>query len=168
MSRLLAAQLERLLGYHGWTYRRLLTSLEPLAEAQYRDPCGLFFGSLHGTLNHLAVADRIWLARVRGQPSPFDRLDAEAAGDRTALAAYLAEGVHAWGEWFGAQDDASLDRQVSYRNMRGEAQQRRLADLVLHLVNHGSHHRGQISAALTAMGQPAPVLDYLYYLPEAE
>jgi uncharacterized damage-inducible protein DinB len=38
---------------------------------------------------------------------------------------------------------------------------------VLHLVNHGSHHRGQISAALTAMGHAAPALDYLYFLPDA-
>ena len=74
----LATHLQRLLAYHGWAYARLLGELASLDEAQYRAPCGLFFGSIHATLNHLAVADRIWLARVRGEAQPFARLDAEA------------------------------------------------------------------------------------------
>ena len=50
--------------------------------------------------------------------------------------------------------------------MAGEPQQRSRLEIVTHLVNHGTHHRGQISAALTALGRPAPVLDYIYALPE--
>ncbi|WP_137818291.1 DinB family protein [Pseudomonas sp. 2FG] len=165
-ARLLASQLERLLAYHGWAYNRLLASLEALDEDGYRAPCGLFFGSVHGTLNHLAVADRIWLARVRREPPPFTRLDAEAVSERSALAGFLADGVHAWRALLSEQDDQSLGVPLAYQNMRGEPQLKPLADIVLHLVNHGTHHRGQISAALTAFGQPAPVLDYLYFLPE--
>lgn len=163
MARLLAAHLQRLLAYHGWAYQRLQESLQVLDEAQYRAPCGLFFGSIHGTLNHLAVADRLWLARLCGQPQPFARLDAEAVAARAALADYLQQGVQAWRAQLGQYDDAGLLRPLAYRNMRGEAQEKPLADLVLHLVNHGTHHRGQISAALSALGQPAPVLDYLYF-----
>jgi uncharacterized damage-inducible protein DinB len=167
MQRLLASHLERLLSYHGWAYQRLFQGLQALDEAQYRAPRGLFFGSIHGTLNHLAVADRIWLARLRAQPQPFASLDAEAAAERSALADYLQHGVQAWLEQLRPYDDAGLLHSLAYRNMRGEAQAKPIADLVLHLVNHGSHHRGQISAALTAMGQPAPTLDYLYFLPDA-
>ncbi|PAU63730.1 DinB family protein [Pseudomonas indica] len=162
----LITHLERMLTYHGWAYRRLLAAVEPLGEDAWKAPCGLFFGSLHGTLNHLAVADRIWLARVRGQPAPFARLDAEAAASRTELADYLAEGVQAWLQFLDQHDDVSLAAHLDYRNMRGEPFRKPLADIVLHLVNHGTHHRGQMSAALTAMGQPAPVLDYLYFLPD--
>lgn len=165
-QRLLATHLERLLAYHGWAYNRLLAGLEALDADSYHAPCGLFFGSLHGTLNHLAVADRLWLARARGEPAPFARLDAEAAAERTTLAGVLADGVRAWRELLSRHDDASLSQPLAYRNMRGEAQHKPLADIVLHLVNHGSHHRGQASAALTALGQPAPVLDYIYFLPE--
>ncbi|NQD94186.1 DUF664 domain-containing protein [Pseudomonas sp. CrR25] len=167
MQRLLAAHLDRLLAYHGWAYRRLQDSLQALDESQYRAPCGLFFGSIHGTLNHLAVADRIWLARLRRQPPPFARLDAEAATERHPLADYLQDGVQAWRQELAPYDDATLLQTLAYRNMRGEAQSKPIADLVLHLVNHGSHHRGQISAALTAAGHAAPVLDYLYFLPDA-
>jgi len=167
-NRLLTGYLEKLLSYHGWAYNRLLTSLEALTSEAYLAPCGLYFGSLHGTLNHLAVADRIWLARVRGEPTPFSHLDAEAAADRPALAGFLADGVRAWLELISQHDDASLSKLLTYRNMRGEAQHRRLADIVLHLVNHGTHHRGQVSAVLTALGQPAPALDYIYFLPAQE
>lgn len=167
MQRLLATHLERLLAYHGWAYQRLLQGLQALDEAQYCAPCGLYFGSIHGTLNHLAVADRIWLARLRAQPQPFASLDAEAANERSALADYLQHGVQAWLEQLRQYDDAELLQPLAYRNMRGEAQAKPIADLVLHLVNHGSHHRGQVSAALTAMGQAAPALDYLYFLPDA-
>ncbi|AYC34391.1 DUF664 domain-containing protein [Pseudomonas cavernae] len=163
MARLLAGHLERLLAYHGWAYRRLLTSLDALDEASYRAPCGLFFGSLHGTLNHLAVADRLWLARVRGEPQPFARLDAEAAPDLATLAGFLDTGVQAWQLWLGQQDDASLGATLSYLSVSNGPQQRVLADILSHLVNHGTHHRGQISTALTAMGQPAPELDYIYF-----
>lgn len=165
-ARLLTSHLQRLLAYHDWAYRRLISSLQALDDADYRAPRGLFFGSLHGTLNHLAVADRIWLARVQHAPRPFASLDAEAAADLSSLGHFIAEGLAAWQAWLSQQDDQSLCQPLAYHSMDGAAQLKPLADLVLHLVNHGTHHRGQISAALTALGQPAPALDYLYFLPE--
>ena len=162
----LATHLQRLLAYHGWAYARLLGELASLDEAQYRAPCGLFFGSIHATLNHLAVADRIWLARVRGEAQPFARLDAEAVTERTALENYLEAGVAAWRDHLEGLVDVELLAPLAYRNIAGEPQQRSRLEIVTHLVNHGTHHRGQISAALTALGRPAPVLDYIYALPE--
>lgn len=158
--------LQRLLAYHGWAYAQLLRALEAVDEAQYRAPCGLFFGSLHGTLNHLAVVDRIWLARVQGTTSPFTRLDLEAVSERAAVADFLEVGVAAWRNQLEGLSDGELLAPIAYRNMAGEPFQRPLLDIVSHLVNHGTHHRGQITAALTALGQPAPKLDYIYALPE--
>ncbi|CAD5107593.1 DinB family protein [Zestomonas carbonaria] len=162
----LGTHLQRLLAYHGWAYQRLLTHCSELDDADYRRPCGLFFGSLHSTLNHMAVADRLWLARVLGEPQPFDRLDAETAPDLPALSHYLAEGVDGWQRWLADRSDTELGQTLYYQSVTNGAQQRMLADIVSHLVNHGSHHRGQASAALTAMGRPAPVLDYIYFTPE--
>ena len=78
----LASHLQQLLAYHQWAYERILEAVAPLDEEAYRAPRGLFFDSLHGTLNHLAVVDRIWFARVQREPWQFERLDAEAAPDR--------------------------------------------------------------------------------------
>ena len=165
--RLLTRHLAQLLAYHGWAYERLLDSLKPVDDTAYHAPCGLFFGSLHGTLNHLAVVDRIWLARVQQEPAPFDRLDTQAVADRHRLPSYLAEGVQAWQALLGLHDDDSLTQPLVYRNMRGEPQQRSLAEIVTHLVNHGTHHRGQASAALSAMGLEVPAMDFIYFKPES-
>lgn len=158
--------LQRLLAYHGWAYARLLRALDKVDDTQYRAPCGLFFDSLHGTLNHLAVVDRIWLARVQGVAPPFNRLDSEAVSERAALEDFLEVGVAAWRNQLDGLADVELLTPISYCNMAGEPFQRPLLDIVSHLVNHGTHHRGQISAALTILGQPAPKLDYIYALPE--
>ncbi|MDF3863653.1 DinB family protein [Pseudomonas denitrificans (nom. rej.)] len=161
----LASHLQQLLAYHQWAYERILEAVTPLDEEAYRAPRGLFFGSLHGTLNHLAVVDRIWFARVQREPWQFERLDAEAAPDRASLGDFLMDGVGAWRLWLSKQSDATLGTQLDYRNMAGQEHRQSLANIVQHLVNHGTHHRGQMSAALTALGQKAPLLDYIYFLP---
>ena len=166
MKRVLANHLQRLLAYHGWAYARLCGQLASLSDEQYRASCGLFFGSIHDTLNHLAVADRLWLARARFDPPPFDRLDIEVVGERCAMKNYLEMGVAGWRDLLLDLEDADLLAPIAYRNLAGEQHLRPLTEIITHLVNHGTHHRGQISAALTAMGQPVPVLDYIYALPE--
>ncbi|AYF88535.1 DinB family protein [Pseudomonas sp. JS3066] len=163
----LARHFQHLLAYHAWAYQRLLDSLRQVDDAAYRAPCGLFFGSLHGTLNHLAAVDRIWLARVRQEPQPYDRLDVEVASGRDELATCLAAGVQAWQAQLVGLDDATLLRPLDYRNMRGDPQQRSLSDIVTHLVNHGTHHRGQASAAISAMGLETPAMDFIYFKPES-
>lgn len=162
----LATHARRLLAYHGWAYARLLDELANLSEEQYLAPCGLFFGNIDGTLNHLAAVDRIWLARVRGEPSPFDHLDAWVSSDRAELRRYLEVGVTAWHQRLDDVGDDALLTPLTYHNMAGEPQQRPLLDIVSHLVNHGTHHRGQITTVLTALGHPAPKLDYIYALAE--
>ena len=161
----LASHLQQLLAYHQWAYERILEAIAPLDEETYRAPRGLFFDSLHGTLNHLAVVDRIWFARVQREPWQFERLDAEAAPDRAGLADFLNDGVGAWRLWLSKQSDATLGTQLDYRNMAGQEHRQSLANIVQHLVNHGTHHRGQMSAAITALGHKAPLLDYIYFLP---
>lgn len=162
----LATHLQQLLAYHQWAYDRILEAVATLDEAAYRAPRGLFFDSLHGTLNHLAVVDRIWFARVQQEPWQFERLDAEAAPDRDGLEAFIKDGVDAWRLWLTKQTDATLGAPLEYRNMAGQAHRQSLANIVQHVVNHGTHHRGQMSAALTAIGQKAPLLDYIYFLPD--
>src|ERR1700750_919046 len=66
----------QLAAYNGWANLRLYGAALELPEEAYRRPTGVFFGSLHGTLNHLLVADRVWLKRLTGTGEHPDRLDA--------------------------------------------------------------------------------------------
>jgi DinB family len=64
-----------LAGYNAWANRRLYDAAETLSNADYRADRGVFFKSMHGTLNHLLVTDRIWMRRFTGTGDAPDRLD---------------------------------------------------------------------------------------------
>ncbi len=76
-----------LAGYNRWANERLYEAAEKPTDADYRKPLGAFFGSLHGTLNHLLVTDRIWMRRLTGEGPEHKRLDEIAYDDFAALAA---------------------------------------------------------------------------------
>ena len=78
-------------GYHAWAFERLYAALVPLDDAAYRDDCGLFFRTIHGTLNHLLLADRVWFARFQGERYEVAGLDSELEGDRVLLEHALAD-----------------------------------------------------------------------------
>ena len=93
-------------GYHAWAFERLYAALVPLDDAAYRDDCGLFFRSIHGTLNHLLLADRVWFARFQGERYEVAGLDSELEGDRVLLEHALADQAPRWAAWIAAADDA--------------------------------------------------------------
>ena len=66
-------ELLTLADYHAWAFAVLYDALLPLSDEQYRADCGLFFRSIHRTLNHLLVADHVWFGRFAGAPFAVDR-----------------------------------------------------------------------------------------------
>lgn len=161
----LRSQFATLARYNVWATMRLMAHVDALAEADYRAPVGLFFGSIHGTLNHLLVGEHLlWFRRFAHGESPAVQLDAEVEHDRARLRQRLLEGAAAWlpqlDEWTAERMAGTL----SYRRMSGEVVTLPFAPTLLHVFNHGTHHRGQITAALTAMGQTCPELDLVTLL----
>src|SRR5436305_12594985 len=85
----------QLADYSHWANRRLYAAALAMPDEQYRRRTGVFFGSLHGTLNHLLLTDRIWLKRLTGEGEHPDRLDAILFADRNAqTCARMAEETH--------------------------------------------------------------------------
>src|SRR5260370_22332210 len=78
-------------GYNRWANERLYEAARALPDADYRAQRGAFFGSLHGTLNHLLVADRIWMHRFTGNGPAPTRLDEILFEDLAALEAARIE-----------------------------------------------------------------------------
>jgi uncharacterized damage-inducible protein DinB/GNAT superfamily N-acetyltransferase len=163
----LRAQLQTLARYNLWATRRLLDAVDALPDADYRrgTGLGLFFGSVHGTLNHLLLAEHLlWRARFSEGLSPVLALDAEVEPGRARLRERLLEGALAWLPLIDGWPESRLLGQLSYTRMAGPSVTLPFAATLSHVFNHGTHHRGQISAALTALGQPAPVLDLVVML----
>jgi uncharacterized damage-inducible protein DinB len=165
MDRSLHNHLATLARYNLWATGRLLGHVDALPEADYRRDAGLFFKSVHGTLNHLLVTEHLlWFRRFVFDESPIVKLDAEVEPDRLRLRERLLEGAEAWLPWIAGLDDQRLGTQLSYRRTTGDAMTLPFAATLAHVFNHGTHHRGQITAAITAMGHPCPQLDLAWML----
>ncbi len=151
--------------YDRWATERVLAAADRLPDADYRGDVGLFFKSVHGTLNHLLVAQhQLWFRRFAFGESPRVELDAEVETDRQRLRAALLDGCDACGGLVAGLDDAWLSGRLDYTTMRGQAVSLPYAATLLHVFNHGTHHRGQISAGVTRLGHECPVLDMVAML----
>ena len=155
--------------YNAWATRRLLDAVAALDDGDYRRDVGLFFKSIHGTLNHLLVGEHLlWFRRFAEGVSPMLALDDEAEPDRARLAERLLEGAARWQPLIEGWPAERFDGVLRYTTMRGNSVSLPFATTLAHVFNHGTHHRGQITAAVTALGQSCPVLDLVYMLQEEQ
>ena len=130
----------------------------------YRLHIGAFFGSLHGTLNHLLLTDRLLLQRLTGEGDHPNRLDAILYEGRTELTrARIAEDNRLIAV-IDKYDDTTLANLHSYKTTSGMPQSQVLANILLHLFNHQTHHRGQAHGCLSILtGTEPPALDLLVF-----
>jgi uncharacterized damage-inducible protein DinB len=157
-------QFRQLAAYNRWANARLYAAALALSEQAYRLHIGVSFGSLHGTLNHLLLTDRLWLKRLTGEGDHPNHLDAILYEDRAELTrARIAEDdrLIAIVEKYDEKALASLH---SYKTTSGMPQSQILSEILLHLFNHQTHYRGQAHACLSIMtgGEP-PSLDLLVF-----
>ena len=159
-------------GYNRWANAQLYAAALALPPDVFARPIGVFFGSLPATLNHLLATDQIWLQRLTGSGDAPNRLDAILHDDRIALArARIAEDARIVA-LIDSYDEAALATDVAYANMSGQPQRQPRADILLHLFNHQTHHRGQAHACLSLLtGAAPPSFDLVLYqrgLPAAD
>lgn len=160
MTGLAKSQIAQMARYHAWATERLLSSIEPLPEETYRQECGLFFGSIHGTLNHLLLTDsEIWYPRFAQDHSTSLSLDVELESDRAVLASRLSAAASLWSGFVDGLTEASLAGDLRYRMTTGQPRVLPMSAALLHVFNHATHHRGQITAALSILGFQYQPLD---------
>jgi uncharacterized damage-inducible protein DinB len=157
---MLKAHFDQLAGYNRWANRRIYDDAASLPDEARKRGAGLFFGSVHGTLNHLLVADYIWMRRFTGDGPQPERLNQILYEDFSALrTAREAEDERILGFVTGLQ---SYDREIVYQNSSGKTFRQELAPALTHFFNHQAHHRGQVHAGLTIAGIREPAsLDLL-------
>jgi uncharacterized damage-inducible protein DinB len=151
-------------GYNAWANTLVYDQAANLSDADYRADRGAFFKSVHGTLNHLLVTDRIWMHRFIGGGETTQQLDAilhESFDDlrvaRTAEDARIAA-------FIDGLDEAQLSAPISYRAIsRPATVTQKLHEALAHFFNHQAHHRGQAHCLLTILTGEGPCLDLLAY-----
>jgi uncharacterized damage-inducible protein DinB len=151
--------------YNAWANRILYAEAAALTPAACRENKGAFFGSLHGTLNHILAADRIWMKRFTGSGDVPGRLDAILFEDVEELRqARIAEDQRII-DWIDSLEEQDLAKTISYVTVANPVQiSQPLGPGLAHFFNHQTHHRGQCHTILTSLGRPSLVLDLLYFL----
>jgi uncharacterized damage-inducible protein DinB len=155
-----------LLDFNYWARDRILSAVEPLSNEQYTRDLGNSFRSIRDTLVHIYSAEWIWYSRWQGtsptEPIPFDRfadLSALSAAWRT-----LESGIRSFVDGL---DDAGIARAIDYRLLSGQPGRSAFSQMVQHVVNHGSYHRGQITTMLRQLGaQPPKSTDMIFFFRE--
>jgi uncharacterized damage-inducible protein DinB len=153
---------EQFAAYNKWANARLYEAALALDDADYRRNVGAFFKSLNGTLNHLLATDRIWMKRLTGEGEHPDRLDAIIHEDRSALALARADEDDRIIRFVASLDEAALAGTLKYATTSGKPFEQARVDILSHLFNHQTHHRGQAHTILSiCTGKEPPPLDLL-------
>lgn len=161
-----AAILREHLLYTAWASERLVKAASGLSHEELTRDFGTSEHSVLGTLVHVFAADRIWLSRVTGEALAVPISEADYS--LSVLENEWPRIHDGWNGWAAGLTDERASAAISYRDMRGNAHQSAAWEIVLHLVNHGTHHRGQVSGFLRAMGHVPPVLDLIRYYRERQ
>lgn len=152
--------------YNRWMNDRVYATCARLDDSERKADRGAFFGSIHGTLNHLLLTDRIWLGRFTQVPYPVASLAEEVCADFAVLRQERQNTDDAIDAWAGQLDDAALATPVRFVSA-GDKTIRHfpLWLAVTHVFNHQAHHRGQITTLLSQTGLDMGVTD-LIHLPD--
>ena len=151
-----------LAAYNRWANERLYEAAAVLPNDDYRADRGAFFKSMHGTLNHLLVADRIWMRRFTGTGEAPQRLDAILHEPFAALRAARRTEDERIVDYVAGLSEEALRGRFTYRTITDPRTiEQELAPALDHFFNHQTHHRGQAHCLLTGITGDAPSLDLI-------
>ncbi len=154
--------LGRLLEYTAWGNRRIVRAAATLSVDDFKRELGGSHGGVRGTLTHILGAEWIWLERWKGV-SPSQRLDEGEFKDVLALRARFKLVEAHRDAWFESLKERQVGEIIAYKNLAGAAYQNPLWQLVQHVANHSSYHRGQVINMLRALGAKPVATDMVVW-----
>ncbi|HET9579316.1 MAG TPA: DinB family protein [Usitatibacter sp.] len=149
--------------YNRWMNERLYECCARLADQERKRDAGAFFKSIHGTLNHLLLADRVWMGRFTGTTFRVKSLADELYADFAELRTERAKTDDAIDAWAATLTDAKLRGELAYTSIvNPEPRRYPLGLAVTHFFNHQTHHRGQLTTLLMQQGIDPGVTDLIW------
>jgi uncharacterized damage-inducible protein DinB len=155
--------LRLLVDYHYWARDRVLDAVESLTPEQFNTDLGSSFKSVRLTLVHLYSSEWIWFQRWQGA-APTAHLSPDPFPDVRSLRAAWSEHEAKVRAFAAPLDDRAIDRVYEYKFLSGAETSSPFWQMLTHLVNHGSYHRGQLTTMLRQLGAPpAKAMDLIEF-----
>jgi uncharacterized damage-inducible protein DinB len=155
--------LRTLLDYHYWARDRLLAAIEPLTPEQFNRDLGSSFKSIRETVVHTYAAEWAWLSRWQGQ-SPTALMTSDAFPDIAAIRNAWVDHEEKMRAFLEELGEGGLARVIEYKLLSGQPGSSPFWQMLQHVVNHASYHRGQVTTMLRQLGaQPAKSMDMIAY-----
>lgn len=149
--------------YNRWVNERLYGVCSGLDDSARRRDLGAYFRSLHGTLNHLLLADRLWLARITGATTTLHTLDQELYSDFAELRTERALTDAVITDRVVGLSSSALALPVRYVSViTGNIMTLSTGTALIHMFHHQTHYRGQVTALLSQLGQGYGAIDMVW------
>ena len=153
------ANFQLLANFNKWTNEKIIISCKKLTETEYEKDRGAFFSSIHGTLNHLLVVDRAYIARIKGKNHGLKGLDQILFESLLQLEeARIKEDKHLVDLVNGLSEE-SIYKEITYKGFETGNTTYTINMILITLFNHQTHHRGQIHNMLSQAGIKPPQID---------
>jgi uncharacterized damage-inducible protein DinB len=174
----LLSNLQLMSQYNQWMNQKIYQIAQQLGNDKIQQDQGAFFSSLFGTLNHIYVADIIWLRRFAQHSkkyqsinqlqelSSYTELNQTVANDLESLNEFRQELDNIIINWCQEIDPEDLEKNLLYIDTQGNSYQKNFGQLIHHFFNHQTHHRGQASTLINQQGLDMGVTDLLKIIPE--
>lgn len=146
-----------MLAYETWASSAVIESLKTVPEDQTAGPA---FTRALQVMAHVQIARRVWLGRVAGSPAEMPK-DWFPAWKPPQLVESAAQLDTQWHEYLLRLTPAELDREVEYRSSEGVGYISRVQDILTHVFNHSTYHRGQVARLVTQAGGRRAVTDFI-------
>ncbi|MDP2962795.1 MAG: DinB family protein [Sulfurimicrobium sp.] len=151
--------------YQHWANDALFAAVDALDEAARQGNQGMMFENIHKTLNHILVATRNWMTRLKGDSQDTGREELYVA-DWKELKNALRHEFREAQRWLESQPESFFEEPVDYIDAQGQPRQIWVRDALTHVMTHAAHLRGQVTSVIVRLGAPPPEMDYLFYKSE--
>jgi uncharacterized damage-inducible protein DinB len=150
--------------YKAWANGLVFAAAAKLPEAELTAPRKIIFGNMLRTLNHVHAMDEVWRAHLEGRPHGHTTRNPEACPSFAELRE-AQKGMDAW--WVDYADslpEAKQDEVVNFRFIGGGPGSMTRRDILLHVANHGTYHRGNVASMMYQAGAAPPTTDLPVFL----
>jgi uncharacterized damage-inducible protein DinB len=141
----------KLFAFNAWATNRTFEALARVPEAVYQRDLKTSFGSLHGTMTHLVAAEKLWLSRLVGKPESALAIRHDVPS-LESLKSMWEDVAARMARFVGRLDDGALAKDLEYVSTEGKRFTNVLQQILQHIINHSTYHRGQVAAMIRQIG----------------